>query len=114
MNSFCYRENLTCLQTEFTAVPAWTLLGHSAKRELSPQPTVACAFTLRRYETARKIKEEQDEYCSLALAGKWDQVASSFPDNLQWEALVDVLRGRVKVQNAVLDFGHNSDVLSGP
>jgi imidazolonepropionase-like amidohydrolase len=50
------------------------------------------------YDTARKIKEEQDAYCEKAFAGKWDGLGS-FPESLQWEALVDVLRGRVKVHN---------------
>lgn len=30
------------------------------------------------------------------MAGKWDGLGE-FPDDLQWEALVDVVRGRVKV-----------------
>ncbi|KIY53424.1 hypothetical protein FISHEDRAFT_33245 [Fistulina hepatica ATCC 64428] len=44
------------------------------------------------YETARKIKSQQDEYCDSALAA-----LGEFPHDLEWEALVDVLRGRVKV-----------------
>ncbi|TFK25665.1 composite domain of metallo-dependent hydrolase [Coprinopsis marcescibilis] len=50
------------------------------------------------YETARKLKVEQDEYCSKAVAGRWTDLGA-FPENLQWEALIDVLRGRVKVHN---------------
>ncbi|KAJ6469475.1 hypothetical protein C8R45DRAFT_1055168 [Mycena sanguinolenta] len=50
------------------------------------------------YDTARIIKDKQDAYCSKALAGKWSNLGD-FPEDLQWEALVDVLRGRVKVQN---------------
>ena len=50
------------------------------------------------YETARKIKESQDEYCTKAQAGEWADLGA-FPEDLQWEALVDVLRGRVKVHN---------------
>lgn len=50
------------------------------------------------YETARKIKVEQDAYCSKALAGEWSAIkGQSFPENLQWESLVEILRGRVKV-----------------
>ncbi|KAF8444526.1 composite domain of metallo-dependent hydrolase [Boletus edulis BED1] len=48
------------------------------------------------YDTARKIKEGQDAYCAKALAGEWGGLGD-FPEELQWEALVDVLRGRVKV-----------------
>ncbi|PBK99152.1 carbohydrate esterase family 9 protein [Armillaria gallica] len=50
------------------------------------------------YEKARQIKEKQDDYCAKALSGNW-QSLGAFPEELQWEALVDVLRGRVKVQN---------------
>lgn len=51
-----------------------------------------------RYDTARTIKESQDEYCSHVLQGDWGAVdGRKFPESLQWEALVDVLRGRVKV-----------------
>ncbi|KAJ7056224.1 carbohydrate esterase family 9 protein [Mycena amicta] len=50
------------------------------------------------YETARILKEEQDVYCGKALAGEWTGLGK-FPENLQWEALVDVLRGRAKIHN---------------
>ncbi|KAI0311415.1 composite domain of metallo-dependent hydrolase [Amylostereum chailletii] len=49
------------------------------------------------YDKARQIKEKQDGYCSKALSGQWKDLGE-FPDDLQWEALVDVLRGRVRVQ----------------
>ncbi|KAI0635470.1 composite domain of metallo-dependent hydrolase [Trametes polyzona] len=48
------------------------------------------------YEKARQIKEAQDDYCVKAMAGQWSGLGS-FPEDLHWEALVDVLRGRVKV-----------------
>ncbi|KAJ7255301.1 carbohydrate esterase family 9 protein [Mycena rebaudengoi] len=50
------------------------------------------------YNTARLIKEKQDAYCAKAVAGQWKDLGN-FPEDLQWEALVDVLRGRVKVHN---------------
>ncbi|KAJ7512479.1 carbohydrate esterase family 9 protein [Mycena galericulata] len=50
------------------------------------------------YNTARIIKEKQDAYCAKALAGHWAGLGD-FPEELRWEALIDVLRGRVKVQN---------------
>ncbi|KAF5371160.1 hypothetical protein D9758_004120 [Tetrapyrgos nigripes] len=50
------------------------------------------------YEIARKIKVQQDQYCEKAMAGQWQDLGE-FPEDLQWEALVDVLRGRVKIQN---------------
>ncbi|KZT35524.1 hypothetical protein SISSUDRAFT_1064386 [Sistotremastrum suecicum HHB10207 ss-3] len=50
------------------------------------------------YEEARKIKVAQDEYCAKAKAGLWNDIKGiPFPYSLHWEALVDVLRGRVKV-----------------
>ena len=49
-----------------------------------------------RYEHARQIKEKQDEYCSKAFADEWEGLGE-FPEDLQWEALVDTLRGKVKV-----------------
>ena len=50
------------------------------------------------YNEARKVKNAQDAYCAKAQAGLWDEIrGQSFPESLQWEALVDVLRGRVKV-----------------
>ena len=50
------------------------------------------------YNEARKVKQLQDDFCGKAEAGLWDEIAGqSFPENLQWEMLVDVLRGRVKV-----------------
>jgi hypothetical protein len=48
------------------------------------------------YNEARKIRDAQDTFCAAAHAGTWDG-RSAFPESLQWEALVDVLRGRVKV-----------------
>ncbi|KAL0056647.1 hypothetical protein AAF712_016747 [Marasmius tenuissimus] len=51
------------------------------------------------YEEARKLKEKQDAYCAKVEAGRWDLLQNEFPDDLQWEALVDVLRGKVKIHN---------------
>ena len=48
------------------------------------------------YDKARQIKERQDAYCERVLEGKWEGLGN-FPDSIQYEALVDVLRGRVKV-----------------
>ncbi|KAJ7220042.1 carbohydrate esterase family 9 protein [Mycena pura] len=48
------------------------------------------------YNTASQIKHKQDDYCSKALADDWETL-DEFPESLQWEALVDVVRGRVKV-----------------
>ena len=51
-----------------------------------------------RYNRAREIKNKQDDFCAKVEAGRFDEVKGTpFPEDLQWEALVDVLRGRVKV-----------------
>lgn len=42
--------------------------------------------------------KQQDEYCSKVEAGDL-QGLGDFPEDLQWESLVDVLRGKVKVRD---------------
>lgn len=49
------------------------------------------------YDKAWQMKQKQDEYCEKALANDWEGLGA-FPEELRWEALVDVLRGRVKVK----------------
>lgn len=50
------------------------------------------------YDTARKIRDQQDGFCAKAEDGAWHELGdSTFPEDLQWEALVDVLRGKVKL-----------------
>ncbi|GJE84554.1 composite domain of metallo-dependent hydrolase [Phanerochaete sordida] len=52
------------------------------------------------YNEARKVKQGQDDFCMKAEAGLWEDIHDqNFPENLQWEMLVDVLRGRVKIAN---------------
>ncbi|KAJ3867935.1 carbohydrate esterase family 9 protein [Lentinula novae-zelandiae] len=48
------------------------------------------------YNKATQIMKQQDEYCSKVEAGDL-QGLGDFPEDLQWESLVDVLRGKVKV-----------------
>ncbi|KAI0329713.1 hypothetical protein GY45DRAFT_1361902 [Cubamyces sp. BRFM 1775] len=51
------------------------------------------------YNTARAIKEAQDHYCAKATAGDWTFIQNQkFPESLQWGPMVEILRGRVKVQ----------------
>ncbi|KDQ09069.1 hypothetical protein BOTBODRAFT_165096 [Botryobasidium botryosum FD-172 SS1] len=81
--------------------PRWRHMKHACGENPSrfyqgTRMDTAWAFR-HAYNEARKIKEEQDAYCEKAEAGKWEGLASKIPENLQWEALVDVLRGRVKV-----------------
>ncbi|KAJ6538181.1 hypothetical protein DFH09DRAFT_1177759 [Mycena vulgaris] len=59
------------------------------------QTRMDAAWAFRQaYSAARMIRDAQDVFC--AEAGAWD-VKSAFPEDLQWEAFVDVLRGRVKL-----------------
>ncbi len=92
-------------QVGSTAILAWTLVGHSDRRTpvvLCHQSTVDQLFY--RYDKARQIKERQDAFCSAAVAGKWAGL-DEFPEDLQWEALVDVLRGRVRVRRLSVLIG---------
>lgn len=44
---------------------------------------------------ARQLKTAQDTFCSKVEEGIWG--GENFPDDLQWQVLVDALRGGVKV-----------------
>ncbi|KDQ57519.1 hypothetical protein JAAARDRAFT_156260 [Jaapia argillacea MUCL 33604] len=85
-----------------TLPPRWRLLkqacGENPSRVYSGTRMDTIWAFRQGYETARKIKVSQDAYCSSALSGHWEGLGE-FPEDLQWEALVDVLRGRVKIQN---------------
>ena len=51
-----------------------------------------------RYSQSAAVLRAQDDYCTKAFAGQWDDIAGQkFPDDLKWEALVDVMRGKTKV-----------------
>ncbi|KAH9918644.1 uncharacterized protein B0H18DRAFT_1030145 [Fomitopsis serialis] len=96
----------TCLRREPMYVVTHTYMaGYGAYQRVLPSARVyagtrmdtAWAFRSA-YNHARQIKVAQDSYCAKATAGDWKTVAGqAFPEDLQWEALVDVLRGRVKV-----------------
>lgn len=50
------------------------------------------------YNEAKKIKDQQDQFCSQLLNGDLRRAEEEFPESpLETEALVDVLRGRVKL-----------------
>ncbi|KAF9268942.1 carbohydrate esterase family 9 protein [Marasmius fiardii PR-910] len=48
------------------------------------------------YNKAALLKKQQDDFCDRAEAGDFEGLGN-FPEDLKWEALVDVLRGRVKI-----------------
>jgi hypothetical protein len=61
------------------------------------------------YNEAKKVKDAQDAFCQKVEAEEWDSLVgdqANFPENLQWESLVDVLRGRVKVSRVLLFFSN--------
>ncbi|KAI5480118.1 hypothetical protein MNV49_001778 [Pseudohyphozyma bogoriensis] len=70
-------------------------------RRVYGQVRMDLAWNFRKsFEEARKIKVKQDEYCEKALAAhaKGKVLEEKFPEgDLQWEALVDLLRGKVKL-----------------
>ncbi|KAK6996805.1 composite domain of metallo-dependent hydrolase, partial [Favolaschia claudopus] len=80
--------------------PKWRHMKHACGENPSrtySQNRMDSAWAFRdAYETARKIRDSQDDFCRRAEMGMWDG-KEEFPENLQWEALVDVLRGRVKL-----------------
>lgn len=62
--------------------------------------------TLDSYNKARSLVQKQDKFCAAVAKGEWG--ASAFtasqgevPEDLQWEALADVIRGRVKVKASI-------------
>ncbi|KAF8590883.1 composite domain of metallo-dependent hydrolase [Ramaria rubella] len=48
------------------------------------------------YNEARLLVQRQDRFCAAAEAGRWSEV-KEFPEDLKWEALADVIRGKVKI-----------------
>jgi len=81
---------------------AWILSGHSAlhmmKQERSSKEHFF-QYTLHPLITIPS-RLAQDDFCEKAESGLWDELkGKDYPQNLQWEMLVDVLRGRVKAIN---------------
>ncbi|KAL8291602.1 hypothetical protein RQP46_001860 [Phenoliferia psychrophenolica] len=69
-------------------------------RRVYHQTRLDLAYNFRSaFEEARKVKVSQDEYCERALSASahGNVLTEKFPYSLEWEALVDVLRGKVKV-----------------
>lgn len=81
------------------AILGWITFGLSVKRG-SPTPSHSpfqrVSILFPRYNTAQKLKESQDAYCAKAAAGQFEDL-EEFPEDLAWEPLSEVLRGRVKV-----------------
>ncbi|KAG5648502.1 hypothetical protein DXG03_003113 [Asterophora parasitica] len=92
--------------TEHSSRPRWRQMKHACGENPSrvysgTRMDTIWAFRqgfVDLYDKARSIKEKQDQYCARAQTNQWDGLGD-YPEDLQWEALVDVLRGRVKVHN---------------
>jgi hypothetical protein len=50
------------------------------------------------YQRASQIKPHRMLIVPKAEAGLWNSIVDGYPEAFQYEALVDVLRGRVKVR----------------
>lgn len=58
------------------------------------------------YNTANEIKISQDAFCDAVENGDWESVdGKSVPEDYQWESLVDVLRGKVRVRSSLSAAG---------
>ncbi|KAG9090536.1 hypothetical protein FS749_000470 [Ceratobasidium sp. UAMH 11750] len=82
--------------------PRWRHIKHACGENPSgvySQTRMDSIWRFRQaYDKARQILHEQNRYCASAETGRWDQIRGrEFPEDLEHEALVDVLRGKVKV-----------------
>ncbi|KAM0746981.1 composite domain of metallo-dependent hydrolase [Meredithblackwellia eburnea MCA 4105] len=69
-------------------------------RRVYKQTRMDLAWNFRSsFEEARKVKVRQDQWCEKAaeVHARGEFLDESFPEDLEWEALVDVLRGKVRV-----------------
>lgn len=65
------------------------------------------------YNDARELMVKQDGYCASAQAGRWDEIKEKeYPEDLKLEALVDVLRGKVKVHVHCYETGKPNLILN--
>ena len=74
----------------------WTLSGRTALCERCAH-LLRRPYTVHRYDKARRLKEEQDTYCAKVLEGGPTEDLGPFQEDLQYEALIDTLRGKVMV-----------------
>ncbi|KDQ57533.1 hypothetical protein JAAARDRAFT_267221 [Jaapia argillacea MUCL 33604] len=88
-------------EVDLNLPPRWRHMKHACGENPSRTYSATRMDTMwafrQAYQHAHDIKKSQDEYCRKAFSGELLDL-ETFPEDLQWEALVDVLRGRVKVQ----------------
>jgi len=93
-------------QVAFTEILVWIPSGPFVRRESAPPPSLrllAARIDLQppRYNSAKTLKESQDAYCAKVTGGQFEDLGE-FPEDLAWEPLSEVLRGRVKVRSEVV------------
>ncbi|KAF7312052.1 Carbohydrate esterase family 9 protein [Mycena indigotica] len=80
--------------------PRWRHMKHACGENPSGWYGVTRMDTIwafrEAYNTAKQIQKKQDAYCSRVMSNDWEGLGE-YPESLQWESLVDVLRGKVKV-----------------
>ncbi|KIM83388.1 hypothetical protein PILCRDRAFT_69640 [Piloderma croceum F 1598] len=86
---------------DLSAPPRWRHMIQSCGENLRRYGArMDSAWSFRAaYHKARQIKVAQDSFCQKAGAGLWESIDGDFPEDLKWEMLVDVLRGKVKISN---------------
>ncbi|KAJ6577348.1 carbohydrate esterase family 9 protein [Mycena capillaripes] len=88
-------------EVDYSIPPRWRHMKHACGENparIYNGNRMDTVWSVRKaYDEARKMKVAQDQYCAQALAGQWTGLGE-FPSELALEALVDVLRGKVKVQ----------------
>ncbi|KAF8630433.1 hypothetical protein AX17_005410 [Amanita inopinata Kibby_2008] len=107
-------ETLHYPNTSVSGYIHWRHMKHACgenPNKVHSQTRMDTAWNFRdAYNKARKVKEAQDQFCEHVEAGRWDAIERDamdhkkkdedlalFPEDLQWESLVDVLRGKVKL-----------------
>jgi hypothetical protein len=68
-----------------------------------PPSSICITFICLSYNQARLLRESQDAFCSKAKSGDFYDLGE-FPEDLRWEPLSEVLRGRVKVTIFYMPF----------
>ncbi|KAG8778619.1 hypothetical protein FRC12_024891 [Ceratobasidium sp. 428] len=82
--------------------PRWRHIKHACGENPSrvySQTRMDSIWQFRQaYDKARRLLHKQNGYCASAGSGRWHEIrGKDFPQDLEHEALVDVLRGKVKV-----------------
>ncbi|KAF8268383.1 hypothetical protein EI94DRAFT_1727747 [Lactarius quietus] len=84
--------------TSMSDPPQWQYLNQAFGKNINIVRRVGTLWAcLQTYEKASEIKATQDVYCAKAEEGLWSTLDCKFQESSQYEAVVGVFRGRVKV-----------------